>query len=763
MHFVKKTGAWRGVLFIAVLMLVHYCVLLRGLFSRSYMLWGDTYRLWSFRYLALLSLKQFGELPWWDPTMCNGFPAYYVFLAGWSGYLSPFYIPSLAVFRLLGPLLDIGINGYLLFHQTVYTVLLIVIALYLISKELCSRTAAAFLPPVLFCFSYFPLVNFADYFIFDSIIAPLFCIYGLVRFNNNRNSRNLLLLLLFVGLLSASLCMSFMRSAFFWLAAFAVLVLACDPGLPRDTRALLGTLWKTRRGKILFTLGVFVVLAGLTASYLPVRYNSGRILRYRGGGVDLSFENALSTNTADYLHETNYPIEKSKIWTVLSNWLPFPDYQKARLNYGWDGHDHRYIGILTIPLILIALIYSSNRYVVPLLLTYCVCNAWIIYSTDNLVYRILLDHFDLFRNVTDITTAFSRGGASLFLILLSGVGLDALLNGSRGDRLTPPPRPGARLGALMALLSLVLMGIVLMTHQAPLQAYETSFHVGWYLALFSGICAGMLLAGTAAVRRRMAVGIFVLAFLDLTISLSAYIDTYARKPWDDGGAIPDTVMFCPLKGGSGRMFPDGYAGLYHNPNFSWDPAHIDMGKKEWLFLATTPGGQRYLENWDATTARMTEYPAFRFVETVRYAPMSSISAVGSAAPAAGENNWYVHDEELAAASPAHRDAARGEGMHAVHEIRKYTFNEVVVETATDRDGYLCFLDNYDGFWSAFVDGKETKVYPANYTFKLIKLPKGAHVVRWVFNPYPVRRAYTVFYILLAVFLLESRGRATPTP
>ena len=52
-----------------------------------------------------------------------------------------------------------------------------------------------------------------------------------------------------------------------------------------------------------------------------------------------------------------------------------------------------------------------------------------------------------------------------------------------------------------------------------------------------------------------------------------------------------------------------------------------------------------------------------------------------------------------------------------------------------KDGLMMFLDNYDRFWSARVDGVSAPVQRADFTFKSIALSAGEHQVEWSYNPW----------------------------
>ena len=68
------------------------------------------------------------------------------------------------------------------------------------------------------------------------------------------------------------------------------------------------------------------------------------------------------------------------------------------------------------------------------------------------------------------------------------------------------------------------------------------------------------------------------------------------------------------------------------------------------------------------------------------------------------------------------------------QITRYRFQQVSLRTESADDGLLFLSDSYYPGWQAFVDGKEAKVYRANYAFRAVYLPKGNHEVRFVFAP-----------------------------
>jgi uncharacterized membrane protein YfhO len=68
------------------------------------------------------------------------------------------------------------------------------------------------------------------------------------------------------------------------------------------------------------------------------------------------------------------------------------------------------------------------------------------------------------------------------------------------------------------------------------------------------------------------------------------------------------------------------------------------------------------------------------------------------------------------------------------EIVSYASNRIVIEANLNSPGLLVLGDTYYPGWKAFVDGRETKIYKANYAMRAIKLQEGRHSVEFSYNP-----------------------------
>jgi hypothetical protein len=67
-------------------------------------------------------------------------------------------------------------------------------------------------------------------------------------------------------------------------------------------------------------------------------------------------------------------------------------------------------------------------------------------------------------------------------------------------------------------------------------------------------------------------------------------------------------------------------------------------------------------------------------------------------------------------------------------ILSETNNRVELLAQSAEDSLLVLSDTYYPGWKAFVDGKKTKIYRADYNFRAISLTPGAHRVEFVYDP-----------------------------
>lgn len=96
------------------------------------------------------------------------------------------------------------------------------------------------------------------------------------------------------------------------------------------------------------------------------------------------------------------------------------------------------------------------------------------------------------------------------------------------------------------------------------------------------------------------------------------------------------------------------------------------------------------------------------------------------------------------------------------DIVSYKPNEVVIKTKSGQPKLLFLTDNYYPGWKAKVDGEDTKILRADYTFKAVPLRAGEHTVRFYFDSDSFKWGLTIsvlsFVIFAAFTLRKSRQK-----
>lgn len=94
------------------------------------------------------------------------------------------------------------------------------------------------------------------------------------------------------------------------------------------------------------------------------------------------------------------------------------------------------------------------------------------------------------------------------------------------------------------------------------------------------------------------------------------------------------------------------------------------------------------------------------------------------------------------------------------KVKRPNVNEVIVEAECRGSAMLVLNDVFFPGWRAFVDGEEAKIYRANAIFRGVKLEKGRHIVRFLYDPKEVKIGFLLFALGVAavIFLLRTDRR-----
>lgn len=116
---------------------------------------------------------------------------------------------------------------------------------------------------------------------------------------------------------------------------------------------------------------------------------------------------------------------------------------------------------------------------------------------------------------------------------------------------------------------------------------------------------------------------------------------------------------------------------------------------------------------------------------------------------------------LAEAPPKMPSDTAGNSLVSVipAKISDYTVNRFKVDADMPRDGFLFLSENYYPAWKALVDGKETKIYKADYLFRAVYLNQGRHTVEFIYDSktYDLAKAWSLLTSLVFLGILIFYG------
>ncbi len=93
-------------------------------------------------------------------------------------------------------------------------------------------------------------------------------------------------------------------------------------------------------------------------------------------------------------------------------------------------------------------------------------------------------------------------------------------------------------------------------------------------------------------------------------------------------------------------------------------------------------------------------------------------------------SYVILEEE----PPRTTTAVHPSGVDSTVRILDYTPSKVVIQVGAAGDAFLVLSDLYYEGWKVFVDGRNQKVYRADYVFRAVQLSGGQHTVEFVFDP-----------------------------
>jgi hypothetical protein len=103
-----------------------------------------------------------------------------------------------------------------------------------------------------------------------------------------------------------------------------------------------------------------------------------------------------------------------------------------------------------------------------------------------------------------------------------------------------------------------------------------------------------------------------------------------------------------------------------------------------------------------------------------------------------------------------------ENTHSEVKITDYKTQAIELKAKIKQNGLLVTSEVYYPGWLAYVDGKRTKIFRANYVFRAIKLSPGEHKIKFIYSPFSVKIGLFITLltggVLLVIFSVKRHFR-----
>jgi hypothetical protein len=98
--------------------------------------------------------------------------------------------------------------------------------------------------------------------------------------------------------------------------------------------------------------------------------------------------------------------------------------------------------------------------------------------------------------------------------------------------------------------------------------------------------------------------------------------------------------------------------------------------------------------------------------------------------------WVTPNSELSTlrSRATAEDGRTPNSFSGLPEFISETNNRLRLHVKANENSFLVLSDTYFPGWKVFVDGKEQKIYQANYNFRAVALSTGTHQVEFVYDP-----------------------------
>jgi hypothetical protein len=375
---------------------------------------------------TLHSLNVHGEFPWWNPSIWAGFPAYYINFLYWPGREPLFSVIALAVW-VLGRL-EVTIPSYhalYVAYLSLFVPLLLSLGVLALARQVLRRPSAVYFVIVLMAFSPGVVLSLSDLGTEVTAYGFLWAAAWLHYVRKPGRGRFAAL-----ALASVTVCSALTYFALIWVVFF---IPACAVAVCVGRRGLAGRSAPLRA----VPLGWWVATtAGMVLCALPtvIVYSHGAdILSTRAQGERYYAYEALRPGN---------PLEALAVSTpgVGFEWTDYRDpqasFQPWPISPAAPYATFGYMGMLTLPLVCLGLVYGRRYWAVRLWAGIGAVITIAMLSAFSPIFSLALGLPSPLRGVNHYSDLVMRLGLFALLALAAGLGVESLWRSAPARRWT---------------------------------------------------------------------------------------------------------------------------------------------------------------------------------------------------------------------------------------------------------------------------------------------------------------------------------------
>lgn len=672
----------------------------------------------------LQSLNYFGAPAWWFPHNQFGFPGYFYSILGNMNCLSPVFVALATVFWVLGKI-GIHITNIMplyIWYFGAIVPFIFSLSVWFFVRRILTSTAAILFVAILTAFSPGVLLNFGDLGMLEAAAYGLCLAASYIRFieRPDRNGFLVLVLMLLVFSVTTNYTL-IVWNLLFLIVLFFVMM------FPLKSRVRLNKAFMSVSKKTWAAVALLVIVC-LSPPFLTLS-QKGDIVR----------TTTYAEKENRYLHMNFWSGNPLEALTASTPGVGFISKSAEKglniVNYptvvGSGFMGYIYLGFLTVPLLIIGLLYGRPDWRVRIFILIFVFFAVVILANYSPFFLAVLNLNTFLTKNSHFSDALYRGGGFILLVIGAGMGLEAIL------------RNAALCKNVIALFAASAgLSFILYLFLIPSNPMVLGFLVGFgaIMALLYTVILLWLKRGQNDSHRDILVVMFLLLVL---CDVSTLAHMHVRLVMHSNFA---SII---------KRAPDSFDAQ------NSDSIGLSLGRANGQSDTTLSlSSLMDLQKKGLAIDKLPKYALFGNAHISKEISPDDVEDAINGHSLALENG---PPDIITVVRPPSGQSGKGKGSAGVIGTDRRTYTSTWLEVSTDKTALLFIKDAYHPYWKAKVNGQETKIYRALNNFKAVIVPKGRSVVELGFSPpgvaVAISMAYlSIFMVFIALLVSARIGR-----